>query len=493
MAAIKRPITAELAKPDNAQALGSIYANLLTIDDSVLSARGYDYRLYREVLRDDQCVSAFGQRRLAVTSKEWRVDAASESAADKAAAEFIREQLLALEWDRITDGMLYARWYGHAVGECMWGTDGRFVTLQDVRVRDRSRFLYDRDGGLWLATARTPERMPERKFWTVATGADNDDAPYGLGLAHYCYWPSFFKRSNIKFWLVFLEKFGQPTAKGTAPAGMLDDPDYRDKALSALRAVATEAAILAPEGLTIELLEAARSGTSDYDTMRRAMDSALAKIIVGQTASSEGTPGRLGGDDLQGQVRDDIVKADADLVCASFNRGPVRWLTEWNFPGAKPPTVWRVTDPPEDLAKRAERDAKVFALGYEPTEAYIRDTYGDGWRKKAVQSGVDPRQVAADLAAEFAELPALAALKAGRRIDQQSLADAATYLANRYEGVIGQRVQAILDMAEETGDFATMEARLREMMAEPPPRAAQQSVQRATTMARLLGRFRTQR
>lgn len=490
-----RPVKEELARPDSALLLGSGFTNLLTIDDSVLEAKGRDYRIYREVLRDDQCASTFAQRRLAVTSRNWDVEPASKSALDTAAADFLRETLNTIEWDRITDKMLYARWYGHAVGECMWGTDGRFITLQDVKVRDRGRFLYDDQGGLYLQKmgATQPVRMPDRKFWTISTGADTDDSPYGLGLAHFCYWPVFFKRSDIKFWLVFLEKFGMPTALGKAPAGRLEDPAFRGKALAALRAIASETAVLAPEGVEIELLEAARSGSSDYDTMRKAMDAAVAKIIIGQTASSEGTPGRLGNDDLQGDVRLDLIKADADLVSASFQRQVVTWLTDWNFPGAGVPRVWRETEPEEDLNQRAERDAKVYALGFEPTEDYVRDTYGEGWQKRAMQSGVTPGEVADELAQEFAELGAIAALKAGHRADQQSIAEAAQLLANRYQETLGPRVQQLLDLAEDTGDYETMGKRLLELIAEPPPKAAQQAVMRAGVFARLMGRLRAQR
>lgn len=493
MATPKRPNTQELARPDSAMLLGSGFTNLLTVDDSVLEAKGRDYRIYREVLRDDQCASAFAQRRLAVTSREWDVEPASESAQDKAAADFLRETLSTIEWDRITDKMLFARWYGHAVGECMWGTDGRFVTLEDVKVRDRGRFQYDDQGGLYLQRVGKMERMPERKFWTIATGADTDDSPYGLGLAHFCYWPVFFKRSDIKFWLVFLEKFGMPTALAKAPGGRLEDPVFRGNVMAALRAISSETAVVVPEGVEVELLEAARSGASDYDAMRRAMDVAIAKIIIGQTASSEGTPGRLGNDDLQGDVRLDLIKADADLVSASFQRQVVTWLTEWNFPGAGVPRVWRETSPEEDLNQRAERDTKVYALGFEPTEDYVRDTYGEGWQKRAVQAGFTPNQLADDLAQEFAELGAVAALKAGHRADQQSIAEAAQYLANRYEDTVGPRVQELIDLAEETGDYETMSKHLLELIAKPPPKAAQQAVMRAGVFARLMGRLREQR
>jgi phage gp29-like protein len=492
---IKRPVPGELAKPQiGLGANASAFASVLAPDDTILTSKaGGNYQVYKEVLRDDQCASTFGQRRLSVICREWQVDPASESAEDKAAAEFIKAQLAALDWDDITDQMLYARWYGHAVGECIWGVKDNQVILEDIKVRDRGRFAYDENHQLYLLNQMRYEPMPERKFWTISTGADHHDSPYGLGLAHYCYWPVFFKRNGIKFWLVFLEKFGMPTAKGVIPAGMLEDVAFRDKALEALKAIASETAILVPEGMEIELLEAARSGTGTYDTMTQAMDAAIAKLVVGQTASSQGTPGRLGNDQLQSDVRDDIVKADADLVCSSFNRQVVRWLTEWNFPNATPPKVWRVIEPPDDLNQRATRDKDIFALGFEPTEEYITETYGPGWKKKAAQQGIDPNQVPGQMAAEFAELGALAALKTGHRADQVALADAAQMFASNYEGVIGQRVQELLDLAETTGDYETFGKRLREMMAEPPKGDSTRSVLSGNFFARVLGRFRQQR
>lgn len=492
---LKPPVQGELAKPQTAiGANAAAFAAVLAPDDTILTGKaGGNYQVYREVLRDDQCASTFAQRRLSVVCREWQVEPASESAQDKAAADFIREQLQAINFDEITDHMLYARWYGHGVAECIWGVKDNRVTLEAVKVRDRARFAYDEKRQLYLLKGNKYELMPERKFWTVSTGADHHDSPYGLGLAHYCYWPVFFKRNGIRFWLVFLEKFGMPTATGTLPAGRLEDVAFRQKALDALRAIASETAVLIPEGMEVTLLEAARAGTGTYDAMCEAMDAAIAKLTVGQTASSQGTPGRLGNDELQGDVRDDIVKADADLICSSLNRQVITWLTEWNFPGAKPPKVWRVIEPPDDLNQRATRDKDIFALGFEPTEEYITETYGPGWKKKAAQQGVDPNQVPGQLAQEFAELGALATLKNGHRADQVALADAAQLFASNYEGVIGQRVQELLDLAETTGDYETFSKRLREMMAEAPKPDSTRAMLGANFFARLLGRFRQQR
>ncbi|CAM5385334.1 phage portal protein family protein [Rhodanobacter lindaniclasticus] len=179
-----------------------------------------------------------------------------------------------------------------------------------------------------------------------------------------------------------------PTGVGKYDATATDGE--KAKLLQAVRAIQTDSGMIIPKGMEIELLEAARSGAGDYGALQEAMNATIAKVVLGQTASSQGTPGKLGNDQLQGDVRADIIKADADLVCESWNLGPARWLTEANFPGAAIPRVFRVTAEPEDLTARAERDGKVKALGYKPTLAYVTDTYGPGWEPASDPAKPDP-------------------------------------------------------------------------------------------------------
>ncbi|OZY84829.1 hypothetical protein CBP51_16845 [Cellvibrio mixtus] len=371
--------------------------------DSVLQLRGGgDYKIYKEVLRDDQVASCFAQRRLAVIAKELQVDAGGTSRADKKAADFTKEQIKSMAFDNATDKMLFGVYYGYAAAEIMWGRDGANIIVDKLKVRDRVRFGFDGFGNLRLKTFSNPEGelLPDRKFWSFCTGADHDDEPYGLGLAHWLYWPVFFKRAGIQYWMIFLERFGQPTTVGKHPTNAT--VDEKRKLLDALEAIATDTGITIPQGMEIEFLEAARSGTADYARVCEYMDAAIAKIILGQTASTQGTPGRLGNDDLQGDVRADLIRADADLVCESFNETVVTWLTEYNFPGAKPPHVYRVTDPDEDLAARADRDTKIYQMGFKPTLEYIREQYGEGWegQKNSTPPTEDGKLPPTDAAAE---------------------------------------------------------------------------------------------
>lgn len=483
------------------------YTDILEVGDSVLRSKGgvANLSIYKELMRDDQVSSTWMQRRLAVTSCDIVVEPGAKDAASTAAAEALQEELDALNWDDITDKMLNAIFYGWGVAEIIWKPNGSRVSFGAIKVRDRARFRFDIRGGLHLWTAGSGfVEMPDRKFWTMTAGADHHDEPYGLGLAHALYWPVFFKRNDIKFWLIFLEKFGMPTAVAKLSKSQLDQPAEVAKAVVMLRRIATDAGVVIPEdgekGPIVELLEAARSGAADYEGMKKAMDAAIAKIVIGQTATTEGTPGRLGSDKTQQDVAQKIVEADSDLLCGGFNAGPVKWWTEMNFPGATAPRVYRHTEPAEDLAARAERDTKIFGLGYEPTEDYIAETYGEGWEKKKTPEPLQgapglpgmPGQPSAN-AANFAEAEALRALRAARRGDQQSLLDAAVTFAEQYETIMGRQVGAILQAAEQAGDPAVFRERLNELLEGDPSAEAVTKLTRAGVFARMMGALRAQR
>lgn len=421
---------------------------LAPVDDTVLLQRGGgDYRTYDEVLRDDTVRAAVNQRVHGVIARPWQVQPGGKRAIDKAAASFLQDELDALQWDSITAQMLSGVFYGFSVAEIIWDVAGGKVGIADIRVRNRRRFGFDGDTRLRLKTLESPwpgELLPERKFWVARFGADHFDAPYGLGLAHYLYWPVWMKRNALRFWAVFLEKFGTPTVLGRYPGGTGEDE--QNKLLEALQSVVRDSTVILPEGMAAELLEATRSGSADHAGFVAAMDRAILKVALGQTATVEGTAGKLGNDAERERVKDAILKADADLLSASFCGSVAAWLTEWNFPGAAVPHVWRVFDD-EDLDRRIVRDKTLVEMGFVPSLKYVTETYGGEWSEKpvaapaagAAEAGVPPAADAASHAEPAAPAdPTPVTAQVGRLFAESEAA----------WGDILDKVQALVDEAE---------------------------------------------
>lgn len=408
-----KPITDEVAsiKRDPLQPL---FAGLIQPNDDTLATRGQGkgVRLYEEIERDAQVFACLHKRKMAVISRPWEVTPASESRLDKRAAAAVEAQLDVLNFDALCMGLLDAINKGYAVGEIMWQPSGAGIAAGEVIMRDQRRFLFGEDYELRLKTQQDMlkgEPMPERKFIVHSVGA-KDGNPYGLGLGSKLFWPVWFKRQGITFWLTLLDKFGSPTSVGKYPSGTTK-PD-QDKLLEALAAIAQDAGVIIPEGMAIELLEATRGGNAGYEQMIRYMDEQISYCILGEAPGAKDSGGALASAAItRNEVRLELVQFDADLLSATLNATLVRWISEFNVPGAAPPTVWRKVVAEEDIKLRAERDQILFGMGMRPDEGYQAENY-PGW---TMQIPPNPplakggAQGAGDLGAQFAEAaPALA-------------------------------------------------------------------------------------
>ena len=351
-------------------------------------------RLYRDILRDERCDAALDQRLDAVISRPWEVEPGGPARRDRLAAESLREQLSAIRFNEACRQLLFAVWYGYAVAEAIWERDGLSasqaggrVILADLRVRAQERFRWGDSQELLLRTRSNPngEKIPPGKFVVVKRAGDHGDVPHGPGKARWCYWPVWLKRHGLKFWCVALEKFGAPTPKGTYRRGA--GQEEIDKLLELMRAVSTGTGIAVPEGQDIELMESARRAGGDYDAFVAYLDKILVTTILGQASTTDQGPWR-GTAEIQKDVRDEVMIADARLLDAALNTTVSRWLTGWNFPGAAIPQIRRNAEPREDLDARAAREETVArTTGLRPTRRHVEQVYGGEWEPGEVAAG----------------------------------------------------------------------------------------------------------
>lgn len=363
--------------------------------DSILVKEGaQDLKLYDNILDDDVAFSCFQQRRLAVVSHDWEVAAGDDQDPRSVeAADHLRLQLKQLSFDRICNLMLFSVWHGYSVGECIWkvGPDGK-IWLDDIIVPDRRWFAFTETGELRFSPTLQimgGAKVPPNKFWTIRTGANHDFAFYGLGLGHWCYWPVWFKRNVVKFWVVYLEKLGFPTVMGAAETTWSDTE--KTEFMTALVAIGRDRAVRVPADAydRVKVIEGTRNatGSSGYSDFVTEQNEALMRIILGQPGTSKATAQGVGGkqSEVHEDVKGEIVKADSDLLSESFI--PAKWLTRWNFgEDVAPPRVYRILDKGEDVNDIAERDVKLDGIGIKRTEKSVADVYGDGYELVEVET-----------------------------------------------------------------------------------------------------------
>lgn len=372
-----------------------IYAgwlNRLENPDPVLltESAGQGLRLYDEVKRDAHAGSVLQTRYLSVVGKEWQIEAADGPSGpgrsprvtrEQKIADFVEKSLLGCNFDQARQELLQGILYGFYTAEVLWKharVNGEPAIVPDkIRAKHPKRFTFTQEREPRLLTPTSMfegEPVPERKFIVFTWGSS--DNPYGEGLGQKLWWPVWFKKNNIKFWLVFLEKFGSPTVVGKYPPGV--KPEEKAALLAALDAIQQETGIAIPEGMAVEFLEASRGGSVSYESMCEYMDKQMSKAVLGQVATTEGTPGRLGNEDAQEEVRADILKADADLLCECLNATLLQWIVDFNFPGVTDyPQMWIRTEAEQDLKDLAERDKTLAVdIGVPVPKSYWYRTYG---------------------------------------------------------------------------------------------------------------------
>jgi len=476
---INADLTIEFASDDPAVDVTKAFlGNIRQNEDKVLRSLGGNLEVYEDVYRDDCVKSCLQQRITAVISQDYDVRPASDLPTDIEAAVAGKEMIKAVKFDRLTEKfLLQSLLKGWAVAEIIWSIKENLIFPAAIKVKRSQRFtfaplhtvkaksnLYEDvkqamrlENALRMRTRNSPvegEVLPPRKFIVHSVGALDDDNPFGTGLGFWLYWPVRFKREGMSLWLQFIDKFGSPSAKGTYPANA-SDPDKR-KLLEALRALRSNSVTAVPDGMAVELIEAAKSGISTHEQLLDRMDKAITTAILSQTlTTSQGNSGSQALGTVHEGVKDAVAKSDADQLSDTLNETLIYWFTLFNFPRAGRPGVWRDMSDVENLPAKAERDEKLSkGSGRYLAQAYVEEEYGvilgdkiAGGDPGAGKSGSQP-------SSDFAETDS--EQSAADRISNQ-LADEAAPIT---DAMIGQ----VRDLMDEVADLQEFADRLPELV-----------------------------
>ncbi|MDR3631724.1 MAG: DUF935 domain-containing protein [Desulfocapsaceae bacterium] len=321
-----------------------------------------------------------GKRRLAVTSLPATVEAASDEEKDIRLADEIRALIKKTGFRGLLKDLLDALGKGYSACEIIWDRGAKWEPAA-YRWRDPRFFVFDRESrqNLRLLDAADPAagiELAPYKFIThlphLKTGI-----PVRGGVARVAAWSYLCKNYTIKGWLAFAEVFGMPLRLGKYKSGALkEDIDILKMAVANL---GSDAAAVIPESMMIEFVEAAKTSGGDTLYMRLAdwLDAQVSRGILGQTATTQGTPGKLGNEKAQSEVRDDIRDDDAAQLSETLNRDLVRPYIDLNFgpQQAYPELILRAVEN-EDVTVLVTALEKLVPLGLKVEQSVARDKLG---------------------------------------------------------------------------------------------------------------------
>jgi phage gp29-like protein len=314
--------------------------------------------------KDTHLFSEMQTRKNAVHGLEYEIAPYSESAEDKKIRDFIADCLFNLEHfdDAILD-LLDAIGKGYSLCEILWDiSSGKAIIGGLSWIHAKKAVFYERGAAnMWAKSVEAPrvlteaepfngEIMPPFKMiyhrYKARSGYDTR-----AGVLRVCAWMYLFKNYGIKDWVAFSEVFGMPLRLGKYDSGA--NQSDKDALVAAIQSLGSDAAGIISKTTEIEFVETVKnSGTNNiYETLANFCDKQMSKAILGQTATTEGTPGKLGNEDAQDRVRHDLIKADAESLGKAIRHQLIRPLVGYNFGWDKTlPWFNFLYEKPEDLA-----------------------------------------------------------------------------------------------------------------------------------------------
>jgi len=453
-------------------ATGPIMDELIaTIDvDEVLRGLGKTRAELRKMEFDAEIATALETRLNALLGISWRLD---ESNTSSERIDWLKSQLQP-RLETIIRGAWRAVPYGYAVQEIIYSRepDGR-IGLARVTEKPFEWFQPTRNGGLYLLRPDGSKVQVNTDIKFLLTRRQPSwRQPYGEALLSRLWHPWFFRYNAWRFWMQFVERFGEPLLIGATldPQRMVEE----------IQSLGYEAVLAVPDGTQVNLMQPHGDG---HKALIQELVKQVNKTILGQTLTSDvGKTGSYAAAKVHNEVRTDRRNADARLVAGTIQT-LINALWLLNGFDDTPPTFSFNTEDKAVTTDQAESYAKLKAAGIRLTEQYLLREHDFTEGDFVIEQGPPPQPSA--LQASQSPL-ALAAGQGGSFTQaQQQIENLVDASVNGVPSPIGEdRLKAIIAKAKSPEHLDEL---LAQEAAGADPAAYRQLLERALFAADVVG------
>ncbi|MBI2313574.1 MAG: DUF935 domain-containing protein [Betaproteobacteria bacterium] len=452
--------------------------------------------------KDGHILAEMGKRKRALLTLPWDVvPPASASAAEKKLAEEVKEWLAArTDFDDLLFDLMDAAGHAYSCIEIEWARLGRDWYPQRLHHRLPGWFQLDRTtrSELRLRDGSADGAALQPFGWIVHLHKAKSGHIARAGLHRALAWPYLFKNYGVRDLAEFLEIYGLPVRLGKYPAGAA--ASEKATLLKAVVEIGHNAAGVIPEGMAVELLEAAKGTHEPFVAMFDWCERTESKVILGQVLSAEAKATGLGSGvaNLQSEVRDDLKVSDARQVAGTLSRDLIYPWLALNRGLADPSRAPRFvfdTQAPEDLKLYAESLPKLVGIGMQIPTAYAHERLRiprpqEGEEVLSPPAGAAPapagREEQPGRAAAAARMAALSA----EAVDPAHPADlVASRMAEEAAPEIEGWLEAIRTLVEEAESLEALRDALLATYGDLPAEDLARVMQAGLAVADLAGRF----
>jgi phage gp29-like protein len=288
-------------------------------------------------LKDLHYRSVLSTRKDAITGLDVKVIPAGEDKVSTGIAAAVERDIVkntnAKLYALIRD-MLDALAKGFSVNEIIWDTSKTPWKPAQYKFRDPRWFQYDRETGkiLMLRAPLGIELEPLRPCQFIVHEPrliSGNQITAGLALPALYYW--MLKNYDVSSWAAFIDRFGYPIRVGKYGKKMTEQD--RATLKRAVAAIGQDFGAVIPESAQLDIIEAKTTGETSgvYEAMASWVDKQISKLVLGQTASADETPGKLGGESEHEQIRQDIADSDIQQVVETLNSALTIPYVKLNF------------------------------------------------------------------------------------------------------------------------------------------------------------------
>jgi phage gp29-like protein len=313
--------------------------------DDIIGKKGV--RKYTEMARDEQIKAAMLAKQFSVIAPGWEVvPSAHEKQSEKDDAEdvadFVEQNFndMAGSFDTKLIEMLSALIYGYSVAEkVFWLIDygdyeGR-VGLKELKFRNPEGFDFDMDpyGNLYPdGVLQAQRRLPAEKF-VIYSYRKKFSNYYGDSDLRECYRPWWAKDNVIKFMMITLERYGEPTWVFNASGGL--SGETKSLLENFMRDIQSKSGLILPDTIQADPKSPATDAGRTYIPVLEYLDGlirgALGLPSLIGASTSEKEVGSLARSQTQFDLWVTLMEYIRHDVEANLNEQVIKPLVDMNF------------------------------------------------------------------------------------------------------------------------------------------------------------------